>query len=97
MATGVGLGQILMAPLDQPPLKTSSMVQTSSLYLLQKHSYSRFCAKNVDFSSPPLFDPKFGKLCMGVGRWHLASEEERSWANYWCNYFSEVSTYVITV
>ena len=56
-----------------------------------------FVPKNVNFSYPPLFNPKFGNLCVGVGGWHLASEERRSWANCRCNYFSEFSTYVITV
>jgi len=55
-----------------------------------------FVPKNVDFTYPPLFDPKFGNLCVGVGGWRLTSKE-RSWANYQCNYFSEFSTYVITI
>jgi len=56
-----------------------------------------FVPKNVDFSYPSLFDPKFGNLCVAAGWWRLASKERRSLADYRCNYFSEFSTYVITV
>ena len=97
MATSVDLGQILTAPWDQLPSKTPEWCKHLGSICYRSGVIANFVPKNVDFSYPPLFDPKFGNLSVGLGRWCLASKEGRCWANYWYKYFSEFSTYVITV
>jgi len=52
MATGVGLSNFWLSPLNRPTLKTPYWVQVYGLYLLSKASYSQFCVKICDFSLP---------------------------------------------
>jgi len=52
MATGVGLSNFWLSPLNRPTLKTPCWVQVRGLYVLSKVSYSQFCVKICDFSLP---------------------------------------------
>jgi len=52
MATGVGLRQISLTPLNLQTPKTPCLVQELGTYLKQKLSYSQFSAKIFTFSLP---------------------------------------------
>jgi len=52
MATRVGLGYVLMTPLESPPSRNLYFVQESGTYLPQKPSYSHFSLKIFKFSLP---------------------------------------------
>ena len=52
MATGVGLRNFSLSPLNRSTPKTPYWVQVHGLYLLSKASYSQLCVEICDFSLP---------------------------------------------
>jgi len=73
-----------MVPLERAKVSSYRLsIETCSLSLsVQEILLPLLCSSTPLFPTPPVVSPKFSRVPLKVGGWHLGYEERRCWANF---------------